>query len=122
MPTRFQIRAQLAIVVDLAVEDHGNTFVFVINRLLASDEIDDRQAPHAQGHAVAYHIAFRVRPAMNHAVAHRVQKLIRAVRWRRSRIKIGPTGYAAHGIKLTTEDTEEDIIISLDNKSLPSFK
>ena len=45
---------------------------------------------------------------MNHAVAHRVQQLFRAVRRRRARIKIGPTGYAAHEINLTTEDTEED--------------
>jgi hypothetical protein len=47
-----------------------------------------------------------------------VQKLIRAVGRRRARIEIGPTGYAAHEIKLTTEDTEEDTIISSDNKSL----
>ncbi len=45
---------------------------------------------------------------MNHAIAHRAQKFIRAVRRRRARIKIGPTGYAAHEINLTTEDTEED--------------
>src|SRR6266566_5174536 len=108
VPTRFQVRAQLAIVVDFAVEDHGNAFVFVINRLLASDEIDDRQAPHAEAHAVADYIAFRVRPAMDHAIAHRAQQLMRAVRRRRARIKIGPTGYATHEINLTTEDTEED--------------
>jgi hypothetical protein len=55
---------------------------------------------------------------MLHAIAHRAQQFFAAIRRRRARIKIGPTGYAAHKIQLTTEDTEEDIIISLDNKSL----
>src|SRR5258707_1386113 len=106
--TRFQVRAQFAIVVDFAVENHGDAFVFVVDRLLARDEIDDRQPPHPESYAVADYITFRVRPAMNHAVAHRVQELFRAVRRRRARIKIGPAGYAAHKTNLTTEDTEED--------------
>ena len=35
---------------------------------------------------------------MNHAVAHQAQQFLAAFRRRRARIKIGPTGYAAHNL------------------------
>src|SRR4051794_39943051 len=40
--TFFELRAQLAVVVDLAVEDYGDAPVFVEDRLFTRDEIDDR--------------------------------------------------------------------------------
>jgi len=42
-----QGRAQFAIVVDLAVEDHPNGPVFVRDGLAAGGEIDDAEAAHA---------------------------------------------------------------------------
>src|SRR5438876_8270450 len=48
MTAGLKISAQFSVVVNLAVENDGDAFVFVINRLLASDEIDDRQAPHTE--------------------------------------------------------------------------
>src|ERR1700732_1405147 len=43
---RFQIGAQLAVVVEFAVEDHGYTLIFVESRLLAGEQINDRQPAH----------------------------------------------------------------------------
>ena len=48
MSALFEIGAQLAIVVDLAVENDGDAVVFVEGRLFAGDEIDDREPTHAE--------------------------------------------------------------------------
>ena len=98
MAARFEIGTQLAIVVDFAVENHGDAVIFVESWLLASEQIDDRQPPHAQRDAVVEQIAFGVRTAMMHAIAHRAQQFFAAIRRRRARIEIGPTGYAAHNV------------------------
>src|SRR6266403_5699244 len=98
MAARFKVRAQLAIVIDLAVKNHGDAVIFVESWLLASEQIDDCQTAHAQRDAVVEQIAFRVRTAMMHAIAHRAQKLFTAIARRRAWIEIGPTGYAAHKI------------------------
>src|ERR1041385_1171909 len=47
----FEIDAQLAIVVNLAVEDDSDRAVFVENRLFTGHEIDDRQAAHSECYA-----------------------------------------------------------------------
>src|SRR5712675_1958803 len=98
MTARFKVRAQLAIVVNLSVKDDGNAVIFVESWLLASEQIDDCQTAHAQRDSVVEQIAFRVRTAMMHAIAHRAQKLFTAIARRRARIEVGPTGYAAHKI------------------------
>src|SRR6185369_14253054 len=54
MSAFFEFRAQLAIVVDFAVEDHGDAPVFVENRLFACDEIDDGESSHAKCYAGRY--------------------------------------------------------------------
>ena len=53
VPVRDELRAQLAVVVDLAVEDHPDGAVFVANRLVAAGEVDDAQAAHAERRAIA---------------------------------------------------------------------
>src|SRR5258706_2902040 len=98
MAACFQISAQLAVVVDFAVEDHGDTPIFVESRLLPGEQIDNRQTTHAQSDAIIQEIALRVRTAMNHPVAHQAQEFLATFRRRRARIKIGPTGYATHKI------------------------
>src|SRR5947207_771090 len=96
MTARFKVRAQLAIVIDLAVKNHRDAVIFVESWLLASEQIDNCQAAHAERDAVVEQIAFRVRTAVLHAIAHRAQKLFAAIRRRRAWIEISPTGYAAH--------------------------
>src|SRR6267378_3809545 len=92
----FQILAKFAVVVDLAVEDHGHALVFVECWLFTGNEIDDCQTPHSQGDAPGNHQTFRIRSTVDHSLAHRVQEVARAVRLRGTRVKIGPTGYSTH--------------------------
>src|SRR5215216_5473075 len=54
MSTFFELRTQLAIVVDLAVEDYGDAPVFVEDRLFTCDEIDYREPSHAKCYAGRY--------------------------------------------------------------------
>src|SRR6185369_17707558 len=96
MTTLFEICAQFAIVVDLAVENYRDALVFVENRLFAGDQIDDREPAHSKGYAARHEQSFRVRSAMDHPLTHRVQQLLRTVRRRRVRIETGPTGDSAH--------------------------
>src|SRR5262245_59216820 len=66
----FEQIAQLLVVVDLAVEHDPNGSVFVRNRLVAVVQIDDAEAPHAEGNAVGQVDAFVVWSAVDHGVAH----------------------------------------------------
>ena len=52
MALGLELGAQLAVVVDLAVEEDGDATVLVENRLMAAGQIDDRKAPHAERHAI----------------------------------------------------------------------
>ena len=70
MAAFFQVNPQLAVVVNLAIENDGDAVIFVERRLLTSQQIDDRQAPHAQRDPIINQITFRIRTAMDHAVAH----------------------------------------------------
>ena len=54
-------RAQLAIVVDFAVENYCDAFVFIECRLIAGDEIDDREPSHAERNASGYQQALHRR-------------------------------------------------------------
>ena len=93
----FQIGAELTIVVNLAVKNYRDGVIFVEGRLLARNEIDDCQPSHPEPDAIIDQVAFRIRPSMRHAIAHRAQQFFRAVMWRRAWIEIGPSGYSAHG-------------------------
>ena len=96
MTPGFEIGAQLAIVINLAVEDHGDTMTFVECWLLAGNQIDNCQAPHPERDSIIHQIPFGIRAAMNHAITHGAQEILDAFRWRRARIEVGPTGYSAH--------------------------
>src|SRR6516225_6154392 len=52
-----ELPAQLMVIVDLAVEDDRDGAVLVGDRLVATGDVDDAQAPHAHGDAVADEIA-----------------------------------------------------------------
>ena len=98
MPALFEIGAQFAIVVDLAVENDSDALVLVEGRLFTSDEVDDGEPSHAECGATCYEQSFRVRAAMDHAFTHSVQQLVSAFRRRRVRIESGPTGDTAHDV------------------------
>ncbi len=70
MYARLELGAQLAIVVDLAVEDHLHIAVDGRHRLMPAGEIDDRQAAHAEQRALVAEEAFVVRTAVPDHVVH----------------------------------------------------
>src|SRR6266850_1435326 len=80
MACRFELGAQLAEVVDLAVEHDPDGTVLVVDRLMAGREIDDAQAPHAERDALVDEHAFIVGAAMADHVAHAVDERARLVR------------------------------------------
>ena len=63
-PRRASSLAQLAEVVDLAVEDDGDGAVLVRDRRIAGDEVDDREAVLGDHRAAAGEAAARVRAAV----------------------------------------------------------
>src|SRR5687767_6539810 len=75
MPQAEQFVAQGGIVVDLSVEDSPNRPVFVVDRLVAAAQVNDREPPHAEAHARLNEEALVVRPAMAHRSAHCAQTL-----------------------------------------------
>jgi hypothetical protein len=89
-----QARAQLAVVVDLAVGRDGDVAGLVQDGLVAAGQVDDRQSPegHAQGPGHVH--AIIVRTAMRHG-ARRAQHLGRG---RRASTVVEPhTEQTAHG-------------------------
>ena len=66
-----EIAAQLAMVVDLAVEDDPHRAVFVGHRLIAAGAIDDGQAPVAERQPRRVEVAAAVGAAMVEPVGHR---------------------------------------------------
>jgi len=70
-----QLIAELSVVVDLAVEHHGDRPVLVVDRLVAAGQIDDAQPAHPQCKSRRPRIAgkkpFFIRTAMVHRRGHR---------------------------------------------------
>ena len=71
MTARGEFLAQLAVVVDLAIEDDPDRSIFVADRLLAAVQVDDAQASHAQPDAITQVHTFFIRPSMHQHLAHR---------------------------------------------------
>ena len=74
MAARDQVRAQFLVVVDLAVEDDPHGTVLIGYRLVAGGEVDDAEAPHADGAAAIDVEALVVGTAMANLVAHRLHE------------------------------------------------
>jgi len=96
MTSLLEISAQLAIVIDFAVQDYGDAVVFVEYRLLSGDEVDDCEPPHSERDTCGDEQALGVRAAMSHPLAHCMEQLLRAIGWRRVRIETSPSSYSAH--------------------------
>ena len=71
-----QVAPQLLVVVDLAVEDDPDGAVLVRDRLEAVAQIDDAEAAHADGDAVADVDALIVGTAVRHDAAHRADLVL----------------------------------------------
>ena len=75
MPARFQPPAQLAIIVDFAVEDELDRAVFVTKRLIAAGDVDDLEPPHRQTDSPVDEVARAIGTAMRQRIVHASQQL-----------------------------------------------
>src|ERR1700722_10017258 len=73
MSARFELRAQVGVVVDFAVEDDPDGSVFVTQRLLAGGEIDNAQATHTQRGRTVDADAFIIGATVGNSIAHSPQ-------------------------------------------------
>src|SRR6478672_13745859 len=87
-------RAELLVVVDLAVEHDVDGPILVRHRLMPAGHVDDAEAAHADGDARRDVIPVVVGPAMPNGVAHAAEP-VRGVR--RVGRATGEAGYSAHG-------------------------
>ena len=71
-----QLIAELSVVVDLAVEHHGDRPVLVVDRLVAAGQIDDAQPRHAEADAVRDHRASVVGTPMRDRRAHLLERTL----------------------------------------------
>src|SRR5437667_346281 len=69
--------AQLAVVVDLAVEHQGKPSIITAHRLAPAGDVDDREPTVGEGHAASRigPKAFSIGPPMPHESRHRAQAL-----------------------------------------------
>jgi len=74
MASALEFGTELGKVVNFAVENNPDGSVFVKHRLVASSQIDDGKAAHAEARAVFYENAFVIRTAMYDRVAHAVNR------------------------------------------------
>ncbi len=77
VPPRLELVAELAVVVDLPVENDDHRAVLVGDRLIARLEVDHAQALNAERHAVGDELPARVRPSVLDRSAHALQELRR---------------------------------------------
>ena len=85
--------AQLAVVINLAVENQGDVPGFVGERLVAGFQINDTQPPDGQRDVGQLKFAAAVRPTMEDARRHRVDAL--AVR-ERLKLQIEDSANSTH--------------------------
>ena len=85
-------RAQLAEVVDLAVEDGGDVAALALDRLVAGREVDDREAPVAEHAAAEGGDRAVVGAAVDDRVVHRLD------RSRIGRVPAEKSADPAHGL------------------------
>jgi len=72
---RHELGAQLAVVVDLAVEDDRHRSILVEDRLPSPREVDDAESPHPQADPPLDVEPLRVGAAVDYSLAHAVEQL-----------------------------------------------
>ena len=73
MTARLQGWPQLAVIVDLAVEDDPDVAVLVGHGLMATGHVDDREAPVTESHRPLDPESLAVRPSMPQHVTHALE-------------------------------------------------
>ena len=71
VPAGLQIRSELPIIVDLAVEDDPDRPILVRNRLMAAGDVDDAEPAHPEAHGAVHVDAFVVGTPVNDGLTHR---------------------------------------------------
>jgi hypothetical protein len=85
--------AQLAVVINLAVENQGDVPGLVAERLVAGFQINDAQTPDGERDVRQLKFAAAVRPAMEEASRHRVNAL---TVFQRLKVQIENSAYSTH--------------------------
>jgi hypothetical protein len=75
MTERFELGAQLAVVVDFSVEDDPDGAALVVDWLASAGEVDDAQTPHAEADARLHVDPFIVWTAVPDHLAHPVHEI-----------------------------------------------
>jgi hypothetical protein len=97
----FEAATQFLIVINFAVEDNVDGFVFVGQWLSAAFEIDDRQTAMDKTDAASSKSAFTVRSAMRNSIPHLRQQFCAD---RSIGIRVKDTGNATHNLTLLSSD------------------
>ena len=99
MAASFEFGLQLAVVVNLAVEDDCDLPVFARHRLVSAREVNYREASHSERDAFREERALIVRPPMTNHAQHPFER-VSALLGRELRVVTGETGDAAHRSKV----------------------
>jgi hypothetical protein len=97
MAACFEFALQIAIVVNLAVEDNRNLTVAAGHWLTPARQIDDRQTPHAERNSIVDQDSLIVGPAMSNHATHAVEHGARFARVTML-ISANKSGDATHSI------------------------
>jgi hypothetical protein len=73
VPAFFQACAQLQVIINRAVEDDVDRFVFVTNWLVAAGQVNDAEPPNRQTNSWLHEVAFVIRSA----VPQRLRRLLK---------------------------------------------
>ena len=99
MAERLQFRNQFLVVVDLAIENDAHRTIFVVQRLLAGGEIDDRKAAMSEADTRLHVRPSFVRPAVELRLVHALQN--RAVNFAPA-AGVKDSGDAAHAADISS--------------------
>jgi len=104
MAARDKTVPQLAIVVDLTVEDDDFRAVLIEYRLLPAAQVDDTQSSHPEAHSALHEEALLVRAAV---LQRRAQALEQCPRDGSIKVSVDDAGNTTHGwVPLCKSDTE----------------
>ena len=94
---RLQAAAELAVVIDFAVEDDREPALVGGDGLVPMLEVDDAEAAHCKRHMAVDELASIVRPTMLERIPHPAEP----ARIRETIVSVETPDYAAHGRSLT---------------------
>ena len=76
MAARFEVLAQLGIVVNFAVQHHPQRSIFIRERLMAAGQVDDAQAAKSEAEPGVGENTFIIGTAMNDRLGHAMDELL----------------------------------------------